>query len=457
MLATHRTPSHAPQPSRASYQPRSSDDQNTTMQSTAPTSESSGVSFAQRSTGVPGTNGVLDEGVTCYRCNGTGHYACDRPVDHSAASSATTLLQRGLMLAQGHTGIDPSWILLDSQSTISVFQNADMLRNIRPSDHVHRAVTNGSFQESTLVGDFPNLGEVWFNPNSIANILSLSHVRKVCSVTMCTADELSMIVHRFDGSVWPICFLSDRARHACPPRRSYHAVHRARAEETVYFPGRGESQRCPPPVSAPWPAQRSRVHQVAGISFSHQLSRDCRRRSLCHHQYGTDVATLKGTTTRTGEAPRVPCFESVPVPPHISEHYRNVVLRVDFFVQGQTFIHTILRDIQFRTTTPVSNRTHDTIVAELRAVIALHQPRIYVHDIHGDQDFDCVRADFAPIHVETVAADTSVKIERSNRCDLVCKSLIKLKRSLQSQLKSIIRPVTVYLLSHGSYMRSRSL
>lgn len=56
------------------------------------------------------------------------------------------------------------------------------------------------FQESTLVEDFPNLGEVWFNPDFIANILSLSYVRKVCRVTMDTADESSMIVHRLDGA-----------------------------------------------------------------------------------------------------------------------------------------------------------------------------------------------------------------------------------------------------------------
>jgi hypothetical protein len=55
-------------------------------------------------------------------------------------------------------------------------------------------------QESKLVGDFPNLGEVWFNDNSIANILSLADVRKVCRVTMDTADEPAMTIHRLDGS-----------------------------------------------------------------------------------------------------------------------------------------------------------------------------------------------------------------------------------------------------------------
>jgi hypothetical protein len=52
-----------------------------------------------------------------------------------------------------------------------------------------------------MVGDFPNLGEVWFNPSSIANILSLADVRKVCRVTMDTSHEPALFVHRLDGSV----------------------------------------------------------------------------------------------------------------------------------------------------------------------------------------------------------------------------------------------------------------
>ena len=49
-----------------------------------------------------------------------------------------------------------------------------------------------------MIGDFPNLGEV---KNSIANILSLAEVRKVCRVTMDTNSEQAMHVHRLDGSI----------------------------------------------------------------------------------------------------------------------------------------------------------------------------------------------------------------------------------------------------------------
>ena len=82
-------------------------------------------------------------------------------------------MQHAIMMTQSDTShINPAWILLDSQSTISVFNNPDMLTNVRKSDHTLRALTNGGHQDSSMIGDFPNLGPVWYNPHSIANILS---------------------------------------------------------------------------------------------------------------------------------------------------------------------------------------------------------------------------------------------------------------------------------------------
>lgn len=76
-----------------------------------------------------------------------------------------------------------------------------MLSNIRHSPHVLRAITNGGCQDSSMIGEFPNLGDVWYNRASIAIILSLSDVRKVCRVTMDTSAEAAMFVHRSDASL----------------------------------------------------------------------------------------------------------------------------------------------------------------------------------------------------------------------------------------------------------------
>ena len=87
------------------------------------------------------------------------------------------------------TGIPDTWILLDSQSTVSIFRNAKFLRNIRNSPQKLVVDTNAGKQISTMIGDLKNFGPVWYNPESIANILSHSDVAKQYRITSDSAIE----------------------------------------------------------------------------------------------------------------------------------------------------------------------------------------------------------------------------------------------------------------------------
>jgi hypothetical protein len=206
LLVLYRTPTNAPAPrtgaQRTQPAPTSAPTANTETNASA-------TILAQRaSTPVAGTDGVTRTTVTCFLCNQAGHMQGECPTGQpppASIVSGTTLTQYAFVLAQaageGEHGIDPDWILLDSQSTISVFEKPSFLTNIRRSTHVLRAITNGGHQDSNMVGDFPNLGEVWFNRDSIANILSLADVRKVCRDTMDTSTEPALLVHRLDGSI----------------------------------------------------------------------------------------------------------------------------------------------------------------------------------------------------------------------------------------------------------------
>lgn len=134
LLELYETPVNQPTTSTQRSTTRSAGMMNRTTgpDTTAQTFVQQGATHAERvAASVAGTDGVVHPGITCRGgCQGYGHYARECPV--GSATSGTTLTQYAFMLTQANdSGIDPSWILLDSQSTISVFRNPAMLSNIR--------------------------------------------------------------------------------------------------------------------------------------------------------------------------------------------------------------------------------------------------------------------------------------------------------------------------------------
>ena len=76
--------------------------------------------------------------------------------------------------------LNEDWVLLDSQSTISLFCNPKMLSNIRKCKkrEEKRCYCNGGTQDTNQIGDLAGFGIVYYNSQSIANILSLASVVK---------------------------------------------------------------------------------------------------------------------------------------------------------------------------------------------------------------------------------------------------------------------------------------
>ena len=92
------------------------------------------------------------------------------------------------------------WILLDNQSPVDVFTNRHLLKNIRRAEkHMFIHCTAG-VAKTNLVGDLPRYGTVWYHPDGIANILSLSKVKEKYRVTFDSGINNQFIVHRADGT-----------------------------------------------------------------------------------------------------------------------------------------------------------------------------------------------------------------------------------------------------------------
>jgi Zinc knuckle len=143
--------------------------------------------------------------ITCHNCKKKGHYASACPVrdvpgtgaaavepkptlatvaaasakDTKGISNAVTLYNANVECALNFLNDDgsvvpDSWLLLDNASTVDVISNKSLLANIRESSGSMTIHCNAGSVVMTMIGDLPGYGTVWYHPDGIANILSLS-------------------------------------------------------------------------------------------------------------------------------------------------------------------------------------------------------------------------------------------------------------------------------------------
>jgi hypothetical protein len=168
-----------------------------------------GLTFLQRAVPVTSTNGTLHASITCYHCQTLGHYAskCPHakgeeegvqmlqvgpapPIDTNKAPCQSEFTFLHLDEASGdftfhqndtHYDIIPNtWILLDSQSTVSVFKNRSLLSFSRTFDPAEArfAYTPMGARRFHADGDRQKkLVDVWYNTESLANIFSMAAIR----------------------------------------------------------------------------------------------------------------------------------------------------------------------------------------------------------------------------------------------------------------------------------------
>jgi hypothetical protein len=86
-------------------------------------------------------------------------------------------------------------ILLDSDSTDTVFCNPKYVTNIRDSDKSLSISTNGGLINSNQKCDIPHIPDVWYNEDSITNIISLAEINKQFRVPYNLEQELALLVH----------------------------------------------------------------------------------------------------------------------------------------------------------------------------------------------------------------------------------------------------------------------
>jgi hypothetical protein len=87
-------------------------------------------------------------------------------------------------------------ILLDNQSSASIFCNPDFVYDVREVDEELVLLTNGGEIRTKQKATVPDFGEVWFNPKAITNIFCFADMENSYKITHDTSSKKAFIVYK---------------------------------------------------------------------------------------------------------------------------------------------------------------------------------------------------------------------------------------------------------------------
>jgi hypothetical protein len=379
----------------------------------APAVSNEGVAFAQEGTSTADETTGSRRGrsnITCFGCGECGHYANECPT--RAGQSGTNLLLAGL--ERGEFDVQPSWtlanagaaaqipeswILLDNQSTVNVFANRSLLQNIRKAPATMDIHCNAGVTKTNWIGDLPGYGTVWYHKKGIANILSLSCVKKKHRVTFDSNNGNKFIIHHEDGRE-TVFTESQQGLYYMDTTQDSFAMLTTVAENkdkyTVDAYSRAQlARKIQIMIGRPSTKEFIKIVDKNLLPNCPITRRDVQ---AAEDIFGPDIGTLKGKTIRW--APNTVHPNMVDFPDELKQ-YQSVTLCADImFINKLPFLVTCSRNIKFDTAELLENRERKSILQALTKVIRIYKARgLDVQFMLMDGEFEPLRDDLTTLKV----------------------------------------------------------
>ena len=316
-------------------------------------------------------------------------------------------------------------VLLDSDSTNTIFCNSKYVSNIRNSTQPLVLKTSGGTITTTQICDIPFLGTHWYNKDAMTNIISLADIAKLYRVTMDTYKDKAIYVHLPDKIVkFP------QLKGGLYARKPEYDANNYQFTGILKNPLDNTNAFVTPIKIKKAEAARQMLHAL-GVPTTDELKRlistnqiknskvTCEDIDLAEKILGPDIATIKGKTTRKNTSKVL--HEDIYIPENIIRNNKNVNLNIDtMYVNGVCFLTSISEDIHYRTAQYIKNRKSETYNNAMKELIGLYQKADFkIKNINCDKEFENIFNDLAQkmeININIIPAQAHVaKAERNIR------------------------------------------
>ena len=287
------------------------------------------------------------------------------------------------------------FILLDSESTHCTFYSRSYLKDIRTTDNPILVHTNGGQMECTLEGDLPGFGAVYYNPEGIANILSMAVVEsKGRRITYDSWAGGMFHVHNPDSG-------KITSFHKLPSGLYVHDV-KAPSPAMAFVETVDENKKVFTSRQFLKAKAARELYGMLGVPSTRDYIGAIKNKLIPNVKvtvediknaeiiFGKDLGAIMGKTTRDKPAPVV--SDMILLPSDILKAHKEVTLSADiFFVNGVAFFTTISQHIKFVTADRLLDQKGPTILKALLRILAVYLKRGFVVVMcHMDNQFQCL-------------------------------------------------------------------
>jgi hypothetical protein len=298
------------------------------------------------------------------------------------------------------------WILLDNQSTIDVFSNGNLLRNVREIKTYARIRSTAGVSVTNKIGDLPGYGTVWYHPEGVANILSLkSVIQKGYAVSFSSTDGNTFRVKKLNGpdlefkqSEYGLYYLDTNQKYFQNGfifiNMIQDNVHKLSNQDYSRAVSSRKMQRIigRPSTKTFMQIVNNNLVQNCPIQYKDIINAE--------NTFGPDLGSLQGKTVRHSPE-TVVLKESIHLPENLFQRYRNVTVCGDImYVNKLMFFVTISRDIKFSTAELIKDNKSNTLLNAMKQVINIYKMRGFkVTDCLLDGQFECLSNQLAGLGV----------------------------------------------------------